>query len=97
MKGEPKFAISEPPPSGTYYTKDELRSMLPEVGERRVEDMAGATAIQLTSFRPELCTVVQVHEEHLWYRVRFDATGTCQCYKLPRLKCESKGLKGSED
>lgn len=73
------------PVYGGGYTKEELRSMLPKVGERRVENGACSDVIQLTSKKPGLCTVVEVHEEHLWYRVRFDSNGACQCFKLPRL------------
>ncbi len=73
------------PVYGGGYTKEELRSMLPKVGERRVENGASSDVIQLTSKKPGICTVVEVHEEHFWYRVRFDSNGACQCFKLPRL------------
>ena len=40
------------------YTKEELRSMLPQIGERRIENGVGSNVIQLTSRKPGLCTVV---------------------------------------
>ena len=71
--------------SGGGYTKAELRSLLPEIGDRRVENAAGSDVIQLTGKKPGLCTVVGVNEDHFWYRVRFDATGACKCFKLPKI------------
>ena len=63
---------------GGGYTKDELRAMLPEPGERRVERC-------ITALKPGPCTVIEVNKEHYWYRVRFDGSGNTQCYKLPRV------------
>ena len=65
------------------YTKKELRDMLPKVGDRRMEKMSAATNAQLEVLTEQSCTVVEVNEEHLWYRVRFDKTGICQCFKMP--------------
>lgn len=63
-----------------YMTQ--LAEQLPRVGERRMEVMtySGAYPGERTA-RP--CTVVQVHPEHLWYRVQFDANGCSECYKIP--------------
>lgn len=65
------------------YTKEELRAMLPKVGDRRMEKMSASTSAQLEVLSPQPCTVVEVNEEAYWYRVRFDKTGICQCFKLP--------------
>lgn len=65
------------------YTKEELRAMLPKVGDRRMEKMTAATNAQISALPPQPCTVVEVNEEAYWYRVRFDKTGICQCFKLP--------------
>ena len=71
--------------SGGGYTKEELRGLLPKIGERRVENAVVSDVIQLTGKKAGLCTVVGANEEHFWYRVRFDSTGACQCFKLPRI------------
>ena len=65
------------------YTKEELRAMLPKVGDRRVEKMTASTNAQISTLPPQPCTVVEVNEAHHWYRVQFDKTGICQCFKLP--------------
>lgn len=65
------------------YTKEELRAMLPQVGDRRMEIMCASTNAQTEAPREQACTVVEVNEAHLWYRVRFDRTGVHQCFKLP--------------
>ena len=67
--------------------KSQFMKLLPAVGERRRETptMGGQG-----ESRPQLCTVVEVHPEHLWYRVRFDHTGHCECYKVPNPDPDSK-------
>lgn len=65
------------------YSKEELRAMLPKVGDRRLEKMSASTSCQIITPEPLPCTVVEVNEEAYWYRVQFDRTGVCQCYKLP--------------
>ena len=70
--------------SGRPYSKDELRAMLPQVGERRTEIMTSDNTAQIDAPTAQRCTVVEVSEEHLWYRVVFDGTGISQCYKLPQ-------------
>ena len=67
------------------FTKEELRAMLPRVGERRMEKMTASTACLVTSPTPLPCVVVEVNTEGLWYRVQFEQTGICQCYKVPEL------------
>lgn len=83
MSAMAKSKYSGKPTVRTYYTAEELRAMLPQVGERRLEVMHASTSSQLEPPRAQPCTVVEVNAEHIWYRVRFDTTGLCQCYKLP--------------
>lgn len=69
-------------------TKDEVRSLLPRVGDKLIE----RPTLTDKKYSAELqeCTVVEVNTAHLWYRVRFK-DGTCECYKLPKLKPRSQG------
>lgn len=62
-------------------TKDEVREMLPRVGDKLVRRMFSVDALSLAP-----CTVVEVNAERFWYRVRFDSTGFCRCFKLPEIK-----------
>lgn len=64
----------------TSYTKDELRSQLPKVGDRLKKRRPGLYAKDDTA--SYACTVVYVNIGHLWYCVRFE-DGTHGCYKLP--------------
>lgn len=66
----------------------ELRKRMPRVGDVRMETMTMDDRVY--AVRPEKCVVVEVNEERLWYRVRFERTGTCECYKLP-MKSRSEG------
>lgn len=61
-------------------TKEDLRKSLPKVGDVRTET---PTAPQGCTYAPQECVVVEVNQTHLWYRVRFPATGHTECYKLP--------------
>jgi hypothetical protein len=65
--------------------KYSLMRQLPKVGERRLEAM---TILRERRYDvpPEPCVVIEVNVPHLWYRVRFDRTGWCECYKLPHTK-----------
>ena len=78
------------------YTKEELRAMLPKVGERRLEKPImsnnGSISFGVTAAQP--CTVVEVNEAHYWYRVQFDKTGICQCYKLPETDYTGPRMEG---
>lgn len=59
----------------------DLRELLPKVGDIRMETMTVSDREDRPA--PERCVVEQVNEKRLWYRVRFERTGTCECYKLP--------------
>lgn len=69
------------------YTKEDVQAMLPKVGDRlmRVPPVHGTDRIKQAGL-PQLCTVEDVHAEHLWYRVRFNK-GYCACYKMPGGDC----------
>ena len=65
--------------------KYELMRQLPKVGERRLERRTLEGKKVDTGYgEPEPCVVVEVNHAHLWYRVKFDSTGWCECFKLPK-------------
>ena len=63
-------------------TKQDARALLPKVGDVRMEVLTVPGHIENNP--PEECVVVEVHPDHLYYRVRFTATGFHQCYKVPQ-------------
>lgn len=65
-------------------TKEEVRAMLPRVGERRMEV---PTVLMEKSYNkePRPCVVTYVNRRHLWYEVKFK-DGTRESYKLPRIE-----------
>lgn len=65
------------------YTKEELREMLPKVGDRLMKPMTRSATFATEVMALEPCIVVEVNVENYWYRVCFDCTGTHQCFKLP--------------
>jgi hypothetical protein len=65
-------------------TKNQVRMLLPKVGDIRMEQMTVSDRTDMCA--PERCVVVEVRPDRLWYRVRFDRTGSFECYKLPRSK-----------
>lgn len=64
-------------------TKDEVRSLLPNVGDVRME-IPVTTGKYGIEVQPMECQVVEVNRDHMWYRVRFKDSGTTECYKLPK-------------
>lgn len=62
-------------------TKEEIRNMLPRVGDRRMEV---PTVMKGKSYsrEPQPCVVVYVNRSHLYYEVQF-ANGVRESYKLP--------------
>lgn len=66
-----------------HYTKAELRAMLPKVGDRLERPFTRGGVLSPDELPPKPCLVVEVNTEHFWYRVRFEATGTYQCFKVP--------------
>ena len=65
-------------------TKEEVRAMLPRVGERRMEV---PTVLKGEGYNkePRSCVVTYVNSRHLWYEVKFK-DGTRESYNLPRIK-----------
>ena len=63
-------------------TKDEVREMLPKVGDRRMEV---PTVLKGEGYNkePRPCVVTYVNRLHMWYEVKFK-DGTRESYKLPR-------------
>ena len=61
----------------------EARKLLPKIGERRMEVPTFLDKCEAAA--PQRRVVVQVSEWGLWYRVRFESTGRCECYKVPRV------------
>jgi hypothetical protein len=69
-----------------HLSKEEVRAMLPKVGDVRWERPVVADGIgHILAGKPRKCTVVYVHEEHLWYTVQFE-NGIKESYKMPRAK-----------
>jgi hypothetical protein len=66
------------------FTKDELKAMLPKVGDKRTEKPT-ACRVPGVPVKKQPCVVIEVNQEHLWYRVRFE-WGGIECYKLPETK-----------
>lgn len=66
------------------YTKDEIRNMLPNVGDTRME-IPTETGREGLPAEPMECQVIEVNPDHMWYRVRFKDTGFTECYKLPKV------------
>ena len=64
-------------------TKQEARSLLPKVGELRMETPNIKNKGILVD-DPQECRVVEVNTAHLWYRVEFTASGFTECYKVPK-------------
>ena len=58
----------------------DMAKRLPKVGDVRRERPTCTDRAFLAPITE--CTVVQVNEKRLWYRVRFK-DGFCECYKLP--------------
>ena len=64
-------------------TLEEVRTLLPNVGDVRQETLT--TQDKIDAPHPQECVVVEVNRANLWYRVRF-AGGFHECYKVPRVK-----------
>lgn len=69
-------------------TKEEVRALLPKVGDRRMEV---PTILRDKSYsrEPRPCVVVYVNRAHMWYTVQFE-NGTRESYKPPRTKEDQK-------
>lgn len=68
--------------------KEQVRALLPKVGDRRMERLVSistgnGTGNVIPALRP--CTVVYVNTEHWWYTVEFEG-GIRESFKLPRVK-----------
>jgi hypothetical protein len=63
-------------------TKEEVREMLPKVGDHRMEV---PTVLKGEGYNkePRPCVVTYVNRLHMWYEVKFK-DGTRESYKLPR-------------
>lgn len=63
------------------YTKEELRALLPKVGDKLMRrQQIGYPRCELSG--PRSCVVTYVNEKHLWYEVQF-RNGFRECYKVP--------------
>lgn len=66
------------------YSKEELRSFLPSVGDRLVHTPHLHKSLGIESPTPKSCVVVYVNRDHLWYEVEFE-DGFRESYKVPLL------------
>jgi hypothetical protein len=74
----------KPQPLNSY----DVRSLLPEVGDERMEI---PTVMADNGPNPALpCKVVYVNRAHLWYMVEFE-NGFRESYKVPKLKTREQG------
>lgn len=75
-------------------TVSEARSLLPKVGDKRMEyptvDESNNLGIIMTGKHPQPCTVIEVNQAHLWYRVKFE-NGVVESYKVPKWRPVSGG------
>lgn len=71
-----------------YLTVDDVRAMLPEVGEKLHHVPTLHKSLGTCDAGPQPCVVEYVNTAHRWYMVRFEKTGFRQCYKLPLGKGE---------
>ena len=75
-----------------YHTPPSLPLPMPRVGDRRMETLTIGGALP-GEWPAQPCTVVQVEPMHGWYRVVFDRTGLCECYKVPITDPNSRRIK----
>lgn len=77
-----------------FITKEQARSLLPEVGDVRMEyptiDETNSMGHVLGRRKPQRCVVVDVRPEHLWYAVKFE-NGIRESYKVPKYRPENGG------
>ncbi len=69
-------------------TKEEVRALLPKVGDRRME-VPTILGDKTYGKKAKPCVVVYVNRAHMWYTVQFE-NGTRESYKLPRTKEDQK-------
>ena len=76
------FVTKSLPDFGPGLPRETVQAMLPKVGDIRME----IPTIQemVSSAEQYECVVIEVHPDHLWYRVRFTDTGIVECYKVPQ-------------
>ena len=73
------------------YTKEQVRAMLPQVGDKLIRRPVWSKHLGMSSLPPPLhCVVVYVNTEHMWYMVQFEA-GYRQCYKVPEVMDNERG------
>lgn len=65
-------------------TKEEVRAMLPKVGDRRME-VPTILGDKMYNKEPRPCVVTYVNRRHMWYEVKFK-DGTRESFKLPHIK-----------
>lgn len=71
--------------------KEQVRALLPKVGDRLMEHPTTLIPGVGSSVPPaRACTVVYVNAAHFWYTVEFD-DGLRESYKLPKTKYQGEG------
>lgn len=78
------FIVKSLPDHGRGLDRETVEAMLPKVGDVRMEILNISDRSDVGD--PQECVVVEVNRAHLWYRVRFTATGFYECYKVPRTR-----------
>ena len=67
------------------YSKEELKAMLPKVGDVLMRRQTLGSTSNCEPSELKSCKVVYVNEEHLYYRVQFQ-NGCHECFKVPDMK-----------
>ena len=72
-------------------TMKDAQNLLPKVGDklRKAPTIVHLRGLIQTAEVQE-CEVVEVHRDHLWYRVKFK-NGFTECYKVPEEKPTAGG------
>jgi hypothetical protein len=78
------FITKSLPEHGRGLDRETVKALLPKVGDVR-QEVPTLTNRQTTG-DPEECVVIEVHPDHLYYRVRFTGSGFIECYKVPKTR-----------
>lgn len=67
------------------YEIEQLVRMLPDVGDRLLKTPSALDTDNHNNINPKPCVVIEVNPLACWYRVRFEDSGYCECFKVPEV------------
>jgi hypothetical protein len=75
-----------------YYTPETAAALLPPIG-KQMQRIPRALQSEGPHQRGQVhpCTVVEVNPQKLWFRVRYDDLGFCECIKVPDVQLQRAG------